>query len=213
MPLDPNEVKAESEQLILTAGGKINDELPPLARSAMRTRDQIVARALVMNAMMQIYFDAPIEVIDGWIYDHGLTDHVSPAENEILSKRTEDLLHKEKTDLYWYIEGVWTLMWVGHLIDSLPFDRGVENFFAALAPDLQNNEDGTKFQSTMRIRPFPDLFKMLDLYYRLHWYTRDGLLHEYDTGNFRHDRIMERRRALEWVLQPSVGWDDARLLS
>jgi hypothetical protein len=49
---------------------------------------------------------------------------------------------------------------------------------------------------------------MLDLYYRAHWYVVDGHLHRYDTGDFDLDIIMERRKALEWIGDPTVeDWD------
>jgi hypothetical protein len=52
---------------------------------------------------------------------------------------------------------------------------------------------------------------MLDLYFRLHWWTRDGQLNGYETGDVRLDIIMERRKALEWVLDDSCDWDNVEL--
>lgn len=211
MGLNPDTVKSESEQIILAAGGQICDWLPVIERTTMRSREEIVGRALIMNAMLQIYFNAPVEIIDGWIFDNGLEDHVSPNEDFILSRQTEQLTETEKINLYWYIEGLWALMWLGNLIEALPFDRSVEDYMASLAPDLQSNEDGSKFQNKMRIRPFAEVYKMLDLYFRLSWYTRNGELNGYDTGAIKLPVIMERRRALEWALQPDVEWDKIEL--
>jgi hypothetical protein len=51
---------------------------------------------------------------------------------------------------------------------------------------------------------------MLDLYYRAHWYARDGLLNGYATEPFNLDVIMERRRALEWISDRNLAdWEDA----
>lgn len=211
MTLNPEQVKAESEQIILSVGGKTLETLPELTRTRVRPREEIIDRALVMNAMLQLYFEAPVEIIDGWIYENGLEECVSPRESVLLSKPTDQLTHEEKLETYWYIEGLWALMWVGSLIDSLPFDRSVEDFMASLAPNLQLNEDGSKFQNNMRIRLYPEVFKMLDLYYRLHWYANDAYVNGRDTGHIKIAVIMERRRALEWVMQPDVEWDAIQL--
>jgi hypothetical protein len=211
MALNPQAVKKESEEIILRAGGQICDWLPHIERKKLRSRDEIVARALVLNAMLQIHFGAPTEVIEDWIERNDLTNSLSPREADILSTDNDELSEQELTDLFWYIEALWALMWVGSLIDEMPFDRPVENFMASLAPNLQINEDGSKFSKKMKIRPYDDIFRMLDLYFRLHWYARNGELTGNSTEPVSHDIIMERRKALEWVLAPDEEWDDIAL--
>lgn len=50
---------------------------------------------------------------------------------------------------------------------------------------------------------------MLDLYFRAHWYARDGQLNGYPTAPFDLDIIMERRKTLEWLVDRSIeDWDD-----
>jgi hypothetical protein len=81
---------------------------------------------------------------------------------------------------------------------------------ASLVPNIKQNEDGHKFHATFALRPFPELFQMLDLYFRAHWYARDGQLNGYATGVFDPDIIMERRKALEWIADRNLeDWDEA----
>lgn len=209
--IDPREIKATNERIITDAGGKICDWLPHLEERTPRDRSDIVGRSLVLNAMLQIAFEAPTHVIRTWIEEHSLSQHLSPTERELLSKDNEELTQQEKTDLYWYIEALWALMWVGSLIDELDFEQPIQDYMANLCPKLQDNEDGSKFDDTMQIRPYADLFQMLDLHFRLHWWTRDGNLRGYETGNVSLDIIMERRKALEWALDKSSHWDNIEL--
>lgn len=102
-------------------------------------------------------------------------------------------------------------MWAGRLIDELPFDEGVGSEFASLCPAIQRNEDGTKLYGNMQLRTREDLFRMLDLYYRLHWWPRNSQLTGKDTGSVRLDVIMERRKALEWVMDPSCDWGNVEM--
>ena len=209
--VDPQAVKKESEQIILRAGGQICDWLPFIERKNIRPADEIIGRALILNAMLNIHFKAPVHVIEDWITRNKLTQYLTEREKVLLTKDHDELTEQETTDLYWYIEALWALMWVGSLIKDMPFDRSVEDFMASLAPNLQANDDGSKFSQKMRIRTYDEIFKMLDLYFRLHWYARNGQLNGYSTDPVSLDIVMERRKSLEWVLSPDDGWDDVVL--
>lgn len=209
--VDPLTVKKESEQIILCAGGQICDWLPLIERKNIRPAEEIVGRALILNAMLNIHFKAPVHVIEDWITRTNLTQHLTERERELLTKDNEELTENEIVDLYWYIEALWALMWVGSLIKDMPFDRPVEDSMALLAPNLQANDDGSKFSKKMRIKTYDEIFKMLDLYFRLHWYARNGQLSGYSTDPVSLDVVMERRKSLEWVLSPGDGWDDVVL--
>jgi hypothetical protein len=102
-------------------------------------------------------------------------------------------------------------MWVGGLIDDLPIDRCVEDYMIKLCPNLEKGENNSKFKRKMKIRTEDELYKKLDLYYRAHWYTEDGRINNYPTGEINGDIIMERRKALEWIYNNGFDWDDVEL--
>jgi hypothetical protein len=207
--IDPDAVKRESEAIIRRAGGQICDWLPALDTDHKpRDLGAVVRRALILNAMLQIYFKAPIAVIKDWITRNGIADDLADSEREILAKEDDDLTEQERVNLYWYIEALWALAWAGRLIDDLPFDQAVGNNLASLCPALQRNEDGSKLSKKMRLRSRDELFRMLDLHYRLHWWTRNAQLTGQETGVVRLDIIMERRKALEWLMDAEkCDWD------
>ncbi len=210
--LNPQIVKSESEAIILRAGGEICDWLPILDGDAQpRKLAAVVRRALILNALLQIHFEAPVEVIRDWIERHGLADDLAASERTILAKDNGDLSKQQRIDLYWYIEALWALAWVGSLVDDLPFDEGVQDSLASFSPNLQDDENGSKYAGKMRLRPRDEIFRMLDLYYRLHWWTFNSHLTGKDTGNVQLDIIMERRKALEWVMDPACDWDSVDL--
>ncbi len=210
--IDPEAVKRESETIIRRAGGEICDWLPVLDSKAQpRDIGAVVRRALILNAMLQVYFKAPIAIVKDWLTRNGLTDDLSESERLILEKDDDDLTEQQRINLYWNFEGLWTLVWVGQLIDDLPFDEGVGNTLASLCPVLQRNDDGSKLSKTMRLRTRDELFRILDLHYRLHWWTRNAQLTGQEAGDVRLDIIMERRKALEWVMDPTCGWDSVEM--
>jgi uncharacterized protein DUF4272 len=212
MSLDARAVKKESERVILAAGGKILDWLPDLEvnPTSVRPRDEVVARALVLNAMIQIAFQAPIPVIASWIDRRGLRSSLVDSERAILRKSNAELTKQEQVDLNWSIEALWALLWTGALTDDLPFDEPVPDTMAGLCPNLQRDEDGSKFDR-FRLRPYDALLRMLDLYFRLHRYARQGQLTHTPTPPVDPGIILERRKALAWVLDPANDWDNVDL--
>ena len=202
------QTKKRSEAKIIAAGGRICDWLPILERRGLRSREDIVSRALILNALLNIYFGAPVSVIAKWIDDHDLRPHLSKTERALLKKDETKLSKTKKTEIYWFIEALWCLMWVGGLIDELPFDCGVGDNMASLCPNLEHGEGPEKFSKQMSLRPEREVFAALDLHYRLHWWTRDADLNGYETGDVQLDIIMERRKALEWAMDPECDWGD-----
>lgn len=209
--IDPQQIKANSERIILDVGGCICDWLPCLDHRTPRGREAVIGRALVLNAMLQIAFQAPIPAIRDWLNTNDVINHLSAKERLILDRSNAELTQQEVTDLYWYIESLWALLWVGGLIDELAFNEPVQDYMASLCPKLQRNEDSSKFADNMLIRPYAELFAMLDLYYRLHWWVHDSNLKGDNTGNVRIDIVMERRKALAWVMDDTCDWDNVNL--
>jgi hypothetical protein len=206
--IDPARIKSESEQRILALGGRVCDWLPFRDPSRPRTTEETIGRTLIVNAMLQIYFQAPTTVIADWIEANGSDAGLTSWERTILSQDNDQLADQDRTNLYWYIEALWALAWIGSLIPDLDVIEPVGDHLASLMPNLQRGESASQLRQTMRIRPFPELYRMLDFYDRAHWYARDGQLNGYGTGRFSLDVIMERRRALEWAIDRSADWDD-----
>jgi hypothetical protein len=210
--IDTKAIKRDNEAIIRKHGGQICDWLPwPDPDAAAGDVQAVARRALVLNAMVQIAFKAPIPIIERWISHNGLDGDLVETERVILSKANSDLTDQEQANLFWNLEALWALAWAGSLIDELPFDQPVGNNLASLSPSLQRNEDGSKFLKRMRLRPHDELFRMLDLYYRLHWWTRNAQLQGQQSGNVSIDIIMERRKALEWVLSAEDDWDNVEM--
>ncbi|MGV3620475.1 MAG: DUF4272 domain-containing protein [Archangium sp.] len=210
MTIDALAVKKESERIVLEAGGQICDWLPVLDVDVRKLRsvDEVRDRALVMNALINLAFQAPVHIIAGWIRENGVEHALTEHERVLLTKT--QLGEQDLINFHWYLESLWSLMWAGGLIDRMDFTEGVPDSMASLCPNLQRGEDGSKFAG-FKLRPYEEIFRELDLHYRLHWYARNGLLTKTPTPPVEHSVILERRKALEWVLDPSHAWDDVRL--
>ena len=207
----PEVAKRRSEEAVLHAGGEVCDWLPVIDAGVPRSDEEVVCRALVMNAMLQVALRAPTEIVASWLQRHGLEQSLSPYEREILKLQTDELSEQDQTNLTWYIEGLWILLWVGRRHADPGIEVEVPDTMASLCPNLAIDEGPEKMATKMMIRSRPEVMNILDLYYRGHWCARQRRLTGQAPGPFLESKVRERRRALEWVCDCDFDWDEGDL--
>lgn len=209
---DPAEAKRQSEAIVQAAEGRTCDWLPIMEfPSRVRTSKEAACRVLVLNAMVQLAFNAPRAVIARWVVDNKLEDELTPQERRVLLQKKPGIAPDDQAMLMRGIESIWALVWVGGLIPGLPFDRPVEDRMASLLPNLQRNEPAAGFVRRFTSRDPKEVFSMRDLYYRVHWWTTDAMLKGEETGEVDGGWVACRRKSLEWVLDVKTAWDDVDL--
>ncbi|SHG20352.1 DUF4272 domain-containing protein [Pedobacter caeni] len=204
------QIKLENDQIINQKGYRVNNWLPILDTPKLRTVEEIKGRMSVMNAMINIAFEAPTYIIDEWIKAQKLTVFLSEEEQQILAKENEDLTTEEVNLLMWYLEALWALMWLTGMVDKLEAEKHVGDNMASLLPNLEDGDTNEKLDSIQDIRPELEIYTMLDYYYRLHWYCVDERLNGREP-KLNEGQVYERRRALEWVFNRANDWDDVEM--
>lgn len=182
------------------------DWLPILEQPQLRTQAQLVGRMSVMNALINLSFEAPVHVIKQWIEDQHLSEHLSAWEKEILAKTQEDFDQYEINTLRWYLEGLWALMWAARMIPTLDETEWNDESMATMLPNLEEGEDNSRLNQITTMHTTEELYSMLDFYYRLHWYCVDERLAGKE-ADVNEGIVYERRRALEWLLNVESDWD------
>ena len=163
---------------------------------------EVVGRALVMNAVLNLHFRAPVEVVRRWVEAHGVAEHLSPRERALLARPNADVTAEERAELRGYLEGLWALLWAGGVADELRPDRPVPADMATLVPSLKKNEDASMLSGRMTLRPAAELAAMRDRYQQRY----EAIM--YDLSAPDHiTRVEQRRKALLWVLDPAADWD------
>ncbi len=211
MRIDTDEIKAASETAVKQNGGQVCDWLPYIEPTTLRDPDSVIARALILNAMINIYFGAPTAIIKAWIQEHDLADELSGVERDILSRNESELTEQEKINLYWYIEALWAFLWATNMVEAMDFTVSVPDTMASMCPSLQGVERPEKFTESMDLRDYEDLYKSRDLYFRVMWWARQSTMTGQQDAKFNLSRTMERRRALEWIMDATLDWDDVPL--
>lgn len=204
------EIKSKNDKIISEKGLRFNNWLPILETPALRSIDEIKARMAVMNALINIGFEAPTFIIKDWIEQQNLSKYLSEEEKEILELENGDLTETQINTFLWYLEALWALMWLTEMIGNLDPEVFVGDEMASLLPNLEQGESNEKLEKLQNIRPEIEVYTMLDFYYRLHWYCVDERINNRE-ALLNEGVIYERRKALEWAFNSEHDWDNVEM--
>ncbi len=170
------------------AGGRTDDEL----------RAQVLANALFW--LRAVYASRAMPHADFLRAMEPVRDAAEPALAESHRAFIDDPSPgpDEVANAAWAIEGVATLLWASGLTRDLPWpDQPCDP--GALEPSVERVLAG----SPLKRRPTSDLLDQADLHYVLLGAVVRGKVPGVD-GSI----VYERSRALGWLVQPDVDWDD-----
>lgn len=204
------EIKSKNDKIISEKGLRFNNWLPILETPALRSIEEIKGRMAVMNALINIGFEAPTFLIKDWIGQQNLSKYLSEEEKEILELENDDLTETQINTFLWYLEALWALMWLTEMIDNLDPEVFVGDEMASLLPNLEQGESNEKLEKLQNIRPEIEVYTMLDFYYRLHWYCVDERINNRE-ALLNEGVIYERRKALEWAFNRESDWDNVEM--
>nr|WP_314499292.1 DUF4272 domain-containing protein [uncultured Chryseobacterium sp.] len=204
------QIKTDNDRIIKQKGYLVNEWLPILETTSLRTTEEIKGRMSVMNAMINIAFEAPAELIKEWIENQNLTRFLSSSEKEILKKSNEELTDAELHSLRWYLEALWALMWVTGMTDDLEAENYVSDEMSSLLPDLEQGDNNDKINCLTNMRQPQEIYTMLDYYYRLHWYCVNERLNG-RPSELNEGLVYERRKSLEWAYSRENDWDNVEM--
>lgn len=205
-----HEIKSKNDKIISEKGLRFNNWLPILETPALRSIEEIKGRMAVMNALINIGFEAPTFIIKDWIEQQNLSKYLSEEEKEILELENDDLTETQINTFLWYLEALWAFMWLTEMIDNLDPEVFVGDEMASLLPNLEQGESNEKLEKLQNIRPEIEVYTMLDFYYRLHWYCVDERINNRE-ALLNEGVIYERRKALEWAFNRENDWDNVEM--
>ncbi len=209
--IKPEKIKTNNTRILQSVGINVIEHLPYLEKPDFKNSKIIAKRMMVLMALFQIHLGAPNEMIHNWIFDNALLDALTAEELKFLESNYKELPEQNQTDIYWYIEAVWTFAWIGGLHDNLTFNTGVEDSLASMTPNIKNKESAKTFINSFQLRAHTEIFDMLDKFYRAHWFARNNNLSEKKSNKVDLDIITERRKALEYTCYKQYQWDEITL--
>jgi hypothetical protein len=209
--IKPEIIKDKNTKKLRSSGIDVIEHLPYLDNPEFRNPEEIARRTLVLIALFQLHLQAPKEIIKKWLSENELITNLTENELEYLETDYTELPEQTQTDIYWFVEAVWSFAWIGGLHNNLTLNTGVEDTLATLIPNIAKNEPAQKFISHFKLRSQVEIFEMLDIFYRAHWFARNNNLTGKQCDKVDLDLITERRKALEYTVYKEFDWDEISL--
>jgi hypothetical protein len=190
-------IRAESIRVAKALGINIPASLP-LLDPGLKTREtaEVAARLLAMNAVAAAAYGFDKASAIAWLQQEGLLDSLSKPERSYLLDG-----HGVPGPFQAQIEGMWALAWALGLVKELDYSKECDQGFSAMLPNLKRNETSRDLLSRLNLRSLEEVVAACDLAYCLHWAVAQYRLEGRKLpGRVLAPDVIERRRALEWIL-------------
>ena len=149
------------------------------------------------------------EITEQAVDEFRLKNYLFPAEIKLL----EECDDRTAINLSWTIECCYSLAWVLGLVSTEEMEApcepdGPHNLFQFIKP-FHKFED---FKASCKLRQPSEILDMVDLYYNYHWACVDHRINPItNCGELNEEVVMERRKALEWIISKEKDWSDISL--
>lgn len=195
-------VREQSLEVLAKRGLSVPDSLPLLGGEALRPLNEILGRLFCLNAVAAAAYGFDAAKALSWIHHENLEGKLTPPERAFLERGAGD-----RDALKLQVEGMWALAWAASIVHEMDFWRDCDLKFVTLLPNLKANENTTRVDQQADARSSEQVVVACDLSYCLHWIIRESLIKgEKMPVGLKPYLIIERRRALEWMLG-NEAWD------
>ena len=173
----------------------------------MRSAAEITSRILAMNAVAATAYGFEKAKAISWLKQEALTDLLSETERQFIFEGTG-----QPSRFQVHVEGMWALAWSMGVVNEMNFAKDCDNRFVTILPNIKQSQSSAEFRKKVKPRPLDQVVAACDLAYCLHWAIRQAELSgNRPPGNLKNYVVVERRRALEWLLSGDTAWDDGSL--
>ncbi|RAJ19952.1 DUF4272 domain-containing protein [Pedobacter cryoconitis] len=185
------------------------ENLPFLDNTNIRSDREVSIRSMILFALKSIsIYPEDMQDIKEWLYEH-FKESLSVYEKQSLSGSKLD--EKSEIKFSWYQESLYVLLWCLSIVPHMsePDKEADLESYLELFPPEQTIES---FFERCKLRSVDELQLELDYYYNLHWLSRHRAELKMTTvDNLNKSVVLERRKALEWVVDEKLSWDDINL--
>ncbi len=172
----------------------------------MRSADETISRLLAMNTVAAAAYGFDKTKAIAWLNQEALADSLSEQEKRFIFDGTEN---PDRFKVQ--VEGMWALAWAMGIANELNFANDCDNRFVVMLPNLKESRSSADFRVRANPRPLEQVAAACDLAYCLHWAIRQSELSgNRPPGNLKPYVVVERRRALEWLLSKE-SWEEVPL--
>lgn len=201
-----DDTRSRSRNILKSHGLFVPDSLPILDLANPRSSKEILVRLFCLNAVAAAAYGFDAIKALSWLYQERLDQKLTQPERSFLQygEGGRDAFKVQ-------VEGMWALAWAVNIVPEIDFWRDCNSSFVTLLPNLKTGESVTRTMDQAKLRAGDQIIAACDLSYCLHWIIREALIKDHPLPrNLKPYIVVERRRALEWVLSED-SWDKVAL--
>jgi hypothetical protein len=201
------QIREKSLQLASKVGLAILPTLPLLdGKLRSRSSEEALQRLLCLTATAAVSYGFDRAKAYDWLRQEHLNNLLTEAECRFIERAEGNPQFFQVQ-----VEGMWALAWALGIVSQLDFWKDCDSKFVTVLPNLKASEDSAELRSKAHMRPLDDLLSACDLAYCLHWAVRQAELDGKQLpSRLKGYVVVERRRALEWLLS-NEPWDAVSL--
>lgn len=209
-------IRKKNFELISKLGFESNNDLPILEYSNIRSDTAILHRINILHIFYTIYLRGRKSKDFFWslINKNKWREFLTHRELQIL--QSKKISEQHLIEFSWYKESIFILLWSLGQIDEDPYscisEIDISDYYSLMPPERDYND----FITCKLINEI-EIIKMLDFYYCLNWSLKRSN-NKKDYFNFFKKKntmllslVTERRKALEWIVDSDLNWDDISL--
>lgn len=181
----------------------------------LKSHEEICKRAIACLILIQISCDIrknnkeeSLKFFMPMLEKFGVMDVLNSKEKRIIDGTYTE---QDIIDMDWAYEAYWALCWSLKLVKDI--SDGGEICDCQKAIKFVINSDSLKdFMKLTKLRKTDEILDMLDLYYRYNWAINDSRINPNSSiGSLNPSIVIERRRALEWIVSDAGDWYDIEM--
>lgn len=137
----------------------------------------------------------------------GLQDEPTERERQVLNGELEQI---DLIQVVWQYEADWVLLWALGLADELNYPEAVCDCDAVIEA-VRKHDGFAGFMSQVKLRSPSEILDETDLAFRYHWACEEARIHGQNApAGLDAGVVMERHKALNWLVGYADDWDNMR---
>ena len=204
LKVSPEQWREQSLKIARTLGYPPATALPIVDEfGGPRPPSQVLDRLLALEGVVAASCGLDRQKVRAWLEKEKIWSALTDEERAFIAQAKGD-----PETLVARVEAMWALAWTLGIVSELDFSTYCSKQFASMMPDIEKGESSDRFRAGVHPRSFDEVAAACDLSYCLHWAIRQALRTGTNIPGKVHGYVvLQRRRALEWVLS-DYSWDD-----
>lgn len=185
----------------------------------IRSKEEVCRRIVILYSLKALsLYPEDMLSIKSFLKSGGYIDFMSSKEITIFKQKK--ITYTQEIEFSWYKESLYVLLWYSNIIEdnelNFPTNEVIldKKYLDILPPEC----DFGFFKAKISLREYVCLIEELYFYYYLNWIVKKdqlSFLQKLFIGNdkkkLNKSVIIERRKALEWIVDSGLDWDDISL--